>query len=153
MKFVVRNLESKALASHGMSQPFTSRENSSELFSEPVLRSAQFRGFRPRDPMKSKLKATLQSSETELTESLPQGPLGAEVGENFVLSTQQKILFSVNNILGLFSLSQKGCAQRNRERVPQASLSGIWNAQRTQNSVNVVSYSVRRTECGARNSD
>lgn len=128
MKFVVQNLEPKALASHGVSQLLTSRENSSELFSALVLRSAQFGGFRPRDPMRSKLKATLQSSETELTESLPQGPLRAEVGESFALSTQQKVLFSVNSVLGLFSLSQKSCAQRNRERVLQAFLSGIWNA-------------------------
>lgn len=80
MKFVVHNLESKALASHGMSKPLTSRDNSSELFSEPVPFSAQFGGFRPQGPRKSKLKTTHQSYETELTETLPQGPLRVEVG-------------------------------------------------------------------------
>lgn len=88
MKFGVHNLESKAPASHEMSKPLTSRENSSELFSEPVPLSAQCRGFRPRDPMKSKLKATLHSCGTELSETLPQGPLPAEVGGNFTLTTQ-----------------------------------------------------------------
>lgn len=97
MKFVVHNLESKAQASHRMSKPLTSRENSSELFSEPILLSAQSRGFRPRDLMKSKLTATLHSCETELIETLPQGPLRAEVGgkphsvaptEDFIFSKQ-----------------------------------------------------------------
>lgn len=62
-----------------MSKPLTSRENSSELFSETVLPSAQSWGFRPGDPMKSKLKVTLHSCETELTETLPPGPFRAEV--------------------------------------------------------------------------
>lgn len=66
-----------------MSKHLPSKGTSSDLLSRMGWPSTPSWGLWSQSLMKSKFNVTLHSCATELTETLPQGPLRAEVNGNF----------------------------------------------------------------------